>query len=117
MGNYERAPLTEPMFYILMSFLHSDMCGTQITHFVRERTQDRVKLGPGTLYTLLNKFLEEGAIQEVAVSGRKRTYRITPYGLQLYRDELRRLHNCLTDAAQEENHSVSATPGLLPAAT
>ena len=113
----ERGPLTEPMFYILMSFLHSDMCGTQITQFVRERTQDRVKLGPGTLYTLLNKCLEEGAIQEVAVSGRKRTYRITPHGLQLYRDELRRLHNCLADAAQEEDLSVSTTPGLLPAAT
>lgn len=105
------------MFYILMSFLHSDMCGTQIARFVRERTHDRVKLGPGTLYTLLNKFMEEGAIEEVAVSGRKRTYRITSYGLQLYREELRRLHSCLTDAAQEEKLSSDVLPGLLTAAT
>lgn len=105
MKSTQRGVLTEPMFYILMSFQHSDMCGIQITQFVRERSHDRVTLGPGTLYTLLNKFLEEGAIEEVAVSGRKRTYRITPYGRQLYRDELRRLHNCLTDAAEEERQT------------
>jgi len=110
MGNKDRGVLTEPMFYILMSFLHSDMCGTQITQFIRERTQGRVTLGPGTLYTLLNKFLEEKLIQEVAVSGRKRTYRITPLGIEAYRDELRRLHNLLYDAQQEDSRCAEAVP-------
>lgn len=102
MSNKERGPLTEHMFYVLMSFLHRDMCGTEITEFVQERTNGRVRLGPGTLYTLLSKFLEEKLIEEVAVSGRKRTYRLTPLGVQVYREELRRLHNCLSDAAAEE---------------
>ena len=62
MGNKERGPLTEPMFYVLMSFLKRDMCGIDITQFVETKTRGRVKLGPGTLYTLLAKFQEEELI-------------------------------------------------------
>lgn len=112
MGSKERGPLTEPMFYVLMSFLHRDMCGTEITEFVQERTNGRVKLGPGTLYTLLSKFQEEKLIEEVAVSGRKRTYHLTPLGLQVYREELKRLHNCLADATAEESSATLSTEGL-----
>ena len=106
MGSKERTALTEAMFYVLMSLLHRDMCGTEITEFVQTRTKGRVVLGPGTLYTLLNKFQEEKLIQEVAVSGRKRTYRITPLGIQGYREELKRLHNCLSDAIQEDSNAL-----------
>ena len=35
MGSKGRGTLTEPMFYVLMSFLHSEMCGTEITEFVQ----------------------------------------------------------------------------------
>ena len=80
MGGNSRGPLTEPMFYVLMSFLRRDMCGTEITEFVERKTRGRVKLGPGTLYTLLGKFQDEKLIQETEVDGRKRTYRITPRG-------------------------------------
>ena len=59
MGGKDRGPLTEPMFYVLMSFLKRDMCGTEITEFVARKTRDRVRLGPGRLYTLLGKFQEE----------------------------------------------------------
>lgn len=112
MGSKERGPLTEPMFYVLMSFLHRDMCGTEITEFVQERTDGRVKLGPGTLYTLLSKFQEEKLIEEVAVSGRKRTYHLTAVGLQVYREELKRLHNCLADATAEESSATLSMEGL-----
>ena len=63
MGGNSRGPLTEPMFYVLMSFLRRDMCGTEITEFVERKTRGRVKLGPGTLYTLLGKFQDEKLIQ------------------------------------------------------
>ena len=82
MAGKERGPLTEPMFYVLMSFLRRDMCGTEITEFVERRTRGRVRLGPGTLYTLLAKFQDEGFIQETEVDGRKRTYRLTDQGRQ-----------------------------------
>ena len=46
MGAKDRVTLTEPMFYVLMSFLKRDMCGTEITEFVDQKTRGRVKLGP-----------------------------------------------------------------------
>ncbi len=102
MGGKGRGPLTEPMFYVLMSFLRRDMCGTEITEFVESRTKGRVKLGPGTLYTLLGKFQEEKLIQETQVDGRRRTYRLTERGRAVYREELERLRACLADAEEEE---------------
>lgn len=101
MGGKDRGPLTEPMFYVLMSFLKRDMCGTEITEFVARKTQDRVRLGPGTLYTLLGKFQEEGLIQETEVDGRKRTYRLTGKGRAVFQEELDRLRACLNDSEEE----------------
>ena len=102
MAGKERGPLTEPMFYVLMSFLRRDLCGTEITEFVERRTRGRVRLGPGTLYTLLAKFQDEGFIQETEVDGRKRTYRLTDQGRQAYHEELDRLRACVLDGEEEE---------------
>ena len=102
MAGKERGPLTEPMFYVLMSFLRRDMCGTEITEFVERRTRGRVRLGPGTLYTLLAKFQDEGFIQETEVDGRKRTYRLTDQRRQAYHEELDRLRACVLDGEEEE---------------
>ena len=101
MGSKERGPLTEPMFYVLMSFLRRDMCGTEITEFVEQKTRGRVRPGPGTLYTLLAKFQDEGLIEETKVDGRKRTYRLTGKGRAAYREELDRLRACVADGEEE----------------
>ena len=101
MGGKERGALTEPMFYVLMSFLRRDMCGIDITEFVERKTGGRVRLGPGTLYTLLGKFLDGGLIEETEVDGRKRTYRITQKGREAYQEELERLRACVRDGEEE----------------
>lgn len=97
----DNGPLTEPMFYVLMALLKGDRCGTEIAEFAERRTSGRVRLGPGTLYTLLARFLEDGCLMETAVEGRKRTYRITPRGRQLFQAELARLRRCLADGEEE----------------
>ena len=97
----EKGPLTEPMYYVLMSFLRQDMCGTEITEFVDRKTRGRVNLGPGTLYTLLARFLDEGLIKETQVDGRRRTYRITPKGRAAFQEELDRLRACAADGEEE----------------
>lgn len=102
MGSKSRGPLTEPMFYVLMAFLHGEMCGIDVAAFVEKKTRGRVKLGPGTLYTLLNKFQDEALIEEIDVEGRKRTYRLTAKGREAYEEELERLRACLRDAEEEE---------------
>ena len=93
--------LTESMFYVLLSLLRQERCGTEIVRFVDDTTAGRVPLGPGTLYTILAKFQEEGLIRETAVEGRKRTYAITDRGRALYRQELSRLKLCVADGDRE----------------
>ena len=101
MGAKDRVTLTEPMCYVLMSFLKRDMCGTEITEFVDQKTRGRVKLGPGTLYTLLAKFQDENLIRETEVEGRKRTYSLTDKGREAFQEELARLRACVNDGEEE----------------
>ena len=49
MGRKTLETLTESMFYALMALLHHPRCGTEIADFVSAITQNRVRLGPGTL--------------------------------------------------------------------
>lgn len=100
MGVKERGALTEPMFYVLMAFLRREMCGIEITDFVEKKTGGRLRLGPGTLYTLLGKFQEEGLIKETQTEGRKRTYRLTDKGREAYLEELERLRSCVRDGEE-----------------
>jgi DNA-binding PadR family transcriptional regulator len=94
--------LTESMFYVLMGFLRNEMCGTDLVEFIDKKTKGRVTLGPGTLYTILARFEEEKIIKETAVEGRKRTYKITEKGIELYKMELARLKLCVLDGESED---------------
>lgn len=60
--------LTEQMFYILLC-LHQERRGVEILEMVRTLTADRVSIGSGTLYDLLEQFTAEGMIQEVRAEG------------------------------------------------
>ena len=51
--------LTEQMFYILLA-LQEERCGADIMALVAQITQNRVTIGPGTLYNLLEDFLSAG---------------------------------------------------------
>lgn len=93
--------LTETMLYVLMSFQNQDMCGTEIADHVRRLTKGRVRIGPGTLYTILSNFLKEGFIEKKGSHGRTITYSITLKGLQVYQEEIQRLQQCLEDAVKE----------------
>lgn len=93
--------LTETMLYVLMSFQHNDMCGTEIADHVKRLTNGRVRIGPGTLYTILSSFLKEGFIAKTESQGRTIIYAITDKGLQVYSDEIKRLEQCLKDAESE----------------
>lgn len=90
--------ITEPMFYILLCFYHKDMCGTEIATYVTELTNNRVHLGPGTLYTILGNFLKNDLIQETGRYKRRITYTLTHKGRQIYLEEIQRMQQCLQDA-------------------
>ncbi|EHI99468.1 transcriptional regulator PadR family protein [Clostridium sp. DL-VIII] len=99
--------LTEPMYYILISLL-IERCGVDIMDAVSEISKGRVKVGPGTLYTLLGKFEKEKIIRETEVQGRKRSYIITDKGKQILLDEYSRLNTLIKDGSlyMEEKHDI-----------
>lgn len=103
MGKKTLETLTETMFYTLMAFQRGEMCGAEVSEFVEQKTAGRVRMGPGTLYTILAKFQEEKLLLEVeSGGGRKRTYRITDRGRTCYREEVERLRACVADAESED---------------
>ena len=82
--------LTEAMFYILIC-LQNECCGTDIMQQVHDMTDGRVRIGPGTLYNLLDQFLKNKMIQETSVQGRRKNYQITQYGKELLDLEYERI--------------------------
>jgi len=96
-----KGPMTESMLYVLMALLKQERCGMEMTAFIEQKTMGRVKLGPGTLYTILARFEEEKWICETKTEGRKRTYCLTGKGRAAYETEVARLKLCLADAESE----------------
>ena len=88
--------LTEQMFYILLC-LRRECCGADIMARVSALTNGRVAVGPGTLYNLLESFVQAGYITETKVEGRKRSYLISEAGQTALEDEYRRLRILAAD--------------------
>ena len=82
--------LTEQMFYILLC-LKDECCGTDIMARVEQLTAGRVRVGPGTLYHLLEQFLDADFIWQTKVEGRRRSYILTGKGRAALREEFDRL--------------------------
>lgn len=83
-------PMTETIFYTLLALLEPNH-GYGIMKFVRELTKDRVKLGTGTLYTMLGRLVEDQMIGVVNEEDGKKTYQITEDGKALLLLEMVRL--------------------------
>jgi len=82
--------LTEQMFYVLLC-LRQECCGMDILDAVPQLTNNRVSVGSGTLYNLLEQFVEEGFIRETRVEGRRRSYLLTEKGRELLKKEYDRI--------------------------
>jgi len=94
----DRAPLTPAAFHILLALAEEDQHGYGIIKSVLERSGGAVRLGPGTLYGNLKRFLALGWITELEQhpapdSGdeRRRYYRLTTAGRDLAELEAKRL--------------------------
>ena len=88
--------LTEPMYYILLA-LTEECCGVDIMEKVRQISDGRVKVGPGTLYAMLSRFEENDVIRKTAEEGRRKSYIITDTGRQMLKDEYERLKTMVRD--------------------
>ena len=82
--------LTEQMSYILLC-LNEECYGMDILDKVPAITNGRVTVGSGTLYNLLEQFLDADMIKETKVEGRKRSYIITAKGREMLLKEYERI--------------------------
>ncbi len=82
--------LTEQMFYTLLC-LKQECCGIDILDRIPSMTNQRVTIGSGTLYTLLEQFLAAGMIRETKVEGRRRSYILTEMGREMLGKEYQRI--------------------------
>lgn len=90
MGSSKIQPLTEAVYYILLS-LYSPLHGYGIMQNVKELTNGRLNLGAGTLYGAINSLLAKGLIAEHSSDPSKKEYEITEQGKQALKQELERL--------------------------
>ena len=81
------APLTTPVFQILLSLIDEELHGYAIIQDVAARTDGEVRLTASTLYAAIKRLLEAGWIAELAErppaerdDPRRRYYRITSLG-------------------------------------
>jgi DNA-binding PadR family transcriptional regulator len=94
----ERGALTEAVFYILLS-LYYPMHGYGIMQNVRELSNERVNLGPGTLYGAINTLLSKNWIKAIEgeKDSRKKEYEITDLGKSVVRGEIVRLEELIAN--------------------
>jgi DNA-binding PadR family transcriptional regulator len=91
-------------FRILLALVDGPKHGHAIRLEIRERTDGRVDLGPGTLYGAIKRLTRRGWIREVdAPAGeggdaRRRFYRLSAAGREAARAEVSRLAELLATA-------------------
>ena len=96
MAREQLQTLTEPMYYILLS-LYKENYGYEIMESVKEISNNRVEVGPGTLYPILARFEKEDIIKLVSSEGRRKNYIITDMGKEILEEEVIRLENLVLD--------------------
>lgn len=96
MGNAKNQPLTESVFYILLS-LQTPLHGYGIMQNVKSLTNGRVNLGAGTLYGAINTLLSKGFITESGSDPAKKDYIITEEGRAVLTNELNRLRELVAN--------------------
>ena len=83
--------MREASFLILVALAGQELHGYAIIGEVKELSDGRLKLGPGTLYGTLDRLSDQGLIESIrteVVDGRlRRYYAITGSGLEAVRNE------------------------------
>jgi DNA-binding PadR family transcriptional regulator len=100
-------PLPTAVFHILVALADRDRHGYSIMKDVAVRTDGKVRLSAGTLYSSIHRMLEQGLVEELRESPdpesrdeRRRYYRLTQWGRGVAMAEARRLTEMLSQARE-----------------
>jgi DNA-binding PadR family transcriptional regulator len=93
-------PLTPAVFFILFALVDGEKHGYAIMQGVTELSDKQFKMGPGTLYTTVQRLLELRLIEETERPGarsdhenRRRYYKLTPSGRAVLEGEIGRMES------------------------
>ena len=100
-------PLPTAVFHILVALADRDRHGYSIMQDVAARTEGKVRLSAGTLYSSIHRMLDQGLVEELRESPdpesqdeRRRYYRLTAFGRLVAMAEARRLSEMLSQARE-----------------
>lgn len=87
-------PLTPAVFFTLFALAEGEKHGYAIMQQVGTLSGNKVRMGPGTLYSTIQRLLELDLVEEVSGrsgDNRRRYYRLTPHGKLLLEAEILRM--------------------------
>ena len=96
-----QGPMTEAMYYILLAMLKPGH-GYGMMQRIKELSDGRLLMGPGTLYGVLNRMLSDGWIVLAGEKGRRKNYAITDAGREALLMEYDRLKRLVADGTMLE---------------
>jgi DNA-binding PadR family transcriptional regulator len=95
-------PLTPAVFFTLFALAGGDKHGYAIMQETRKLSDDSFRMGPATLYTTVQRLLDQDLIEEVSgaedTDSRRRYYRLTSGGRALLESELTRVEALIRKA-------------------
>ena len=102
----ELLPLTPAVFYILFALAEGEKHGYAIMKEVENISGGQFTMGPGTLYTTIQRLLELGLIEETSTAAdserRRRCYRLSRRGRHVFEAELNRMESLLRSAQRRK---------------
>jgi DNA-binding PadR family transcriptional regulator len=98
-------PLTPAVFFILFALADGEKHGYAIMQQTTKLSDGQFRMGPGTLYTTIQRLLELSLIEEASEKStpdsRRRYYRLTRHGRALLDLEINRMGAVLQLASQK----------------
>jgi DNA-binding PadR family transcriptional regulator len=102
-------PLTPAVFFVLLSLADGEKHGYAIMQEMATPSGGKFRMGPGTLYTTLQRLLDLALIEEVRRTGaavgresRRRYYQLTGSGKVLLEDEISRMDSVVRLARRKK---------------
>jgi DNA-binding PadR family transcriptional regulator len=97
-------PLTPAVFFILFALAEGERHGYAIMQAIAVLSNGKFRMGPGTLYTTIQRLLELSLIEETATEagGRRRYYRLSRTGRIVLKEEVARMDALVRLAADRK---------------
>jgi DNA-binding PadR family transcriptional regulator len=97
--NNSPSSLSPAAVQILAALATEDLHGYGIIQAVSRQSQGRIRIGPGTLYDNLKRFMEQGWVSDLQPGSEndRRLYRLTASGKRILSEEIARLDHLVRE--------------------